>query len=90
MSGHPKSPGYKPGRHRVICDLSGLEFYSDEMRLRWDGLLVHKSHWEPRHPQDFLRARKDRIKPLGPVRPEQEDRFMQGNRTGDDLPGPKQ
>jgi len=29
------------------------------MRKTWDGLWVHKSEWEPRHPQDFVKGVKD-------------------------------
>jgi len=29
------------------------------MRKRWDGLMVAKQYWEPRHPQDFAYSHRD-------------------------------
>lgn len=73
--GHGKSPGFKPGDHWVVCDVCGLEFRNSQMRKRWDNLVVCKADWELRHPQDFLKARKDRIAAQGFVRPQVEDQF---------------
>jgi len=28
---------------------------------RWDGFIVCKEDWEARHPQDFIKAKTDRI-----------------------------
>lgn len=44
-----------------ICDLTGFKHPKSEMRMMWNGLFVHKSEWEPRQPQDFVK----------PIRPEQ-------------------
>ncbi len=68
------TPGWKPGRWSAICDVCGFRFHSDALRDRWDGLKVCQKDWEPRHPQDFLRARTERITPPW-VRPEAEDNF---------------
>ena len=43
---------------------------SKDAREEWNGLVVHKSEWEARHPQDFVRGIKERIVPDGPLRPE--------------------
>jgi len=45
--------------YNAISDRSGKKFKASEMRLQWDGLYVHKSELEPRHPQDFLKGRPD-------------------------------
>lgn len=56
-------PGWQPGRWSAICDVCGLRFHSDEMMKRWDGLMVDRLCNEVRHPQDFVRARRERITP---------------------------
>ena len=45
---------YKRGDFKVTCPISGGVYLRSEMRMRWDGLLVHKSEWNPRQPQDTL------------------------------------
>lgn len=48
-----------PGVPLAQSDQSGFAFPMDEMVQQWDGQLVHWSEEEPRHPQDFVRARPD-------------------------------
>jgi len=61
----------------TICAYSGFRIREgDEVRRTWDGHLVLARFWEPRHPQDFVRAR-----PETPERPSQgmlrpEDQFV--------------
>jgi hypothetical protein len=44
--------------------------------MTWDGKFVHKDNWEPRHPQDFVRAKTDNQSvPIS--RPRQEDQFIE-------------
>jgi len=50
---------FKKGDHNAICDRDGGKYKASEMRKEWNGLIVHKSNFEPRHPQDFVRGRKD-------------------------------
>ncbi len=64
-----------PGTWRVICDVCGFEFASDEVRKRWDNLYVCDKDWEHRHPQDFLRTRVENVTPPF-VRPEPVDTFV--------------
>lgn len=40
--------------------------------------MVCPEDWEPRHPQDLVRGRKDKQKPEGLVRPEPSDSFTTG------------
>lgn len=52
----------KLGDHWAISDFSGFKFPASEMiELTGEnaGLLVHKSEWEPEHPQLRLKARSD-------------------------------
>ncbi len=47
---------YKPGEWNCTCQVCGFRFPASKIKHRWDGLLVCKSCWEPRHPQDLLRV----------------------------------
>ena len=40
---------------KAISDRSGMEFPYNEMIREWNGSFVHKSEYEPRHPQDEVR-----------------------------------
>ena len=51
---------YVKGEFNAICDVCAQKYKSSLMRKRWDGLMVCPNDWEPRHPQDFLRAVPDR------------------------------
>lgn len=50
---------YKAGQWKAICDVCGFEFYSGELKKRWDGLMVCHSDFEHDHPQKYLRVRED-------------------------------
>ena len=43
------------------------------MRERWDGLIVCKPDWEPRHPQDFVRVKPEDTSAKGLVNPDQDN-----------------
>ena len=51
---------YKRGDYNAICDVCGFKFKASEMRKTWKGLYVCHDDYEPRQPQDFLRARTDK------------------------------
>ena len=53
----------------VVCDRSGFTVWASETRREWNGLVVHKSQYEARHPQDFLRARRENFR-VDPARPQ--------------------
>lgn len=38
-------------RSKAISDRSGMEFPYTEMMTEWNGSVVHKSEYEPKHPQ---------------------------------------
>lgn len=52
---------HKPGDWLYCCQQCDDEVYASETRRQWDGLRVCRSCWEPRHPQDRIRAKKDKI-----------------------------
>lgn len=51
---------YRPGDFWRICDVSGRKVRASETVRQWDGLIVHHSEFETRHPQDFVKGRRDR------------------------------
>lgn len=70
----------KLGEHNVISDISGFKHKSSEMRKlsgEQRGLLVHKSEWNPAHPQLEIRGREDKQNVMDPR-----------TRTTDEFPEP--
>lgn len=64
-----KSPGFEVNNHWNICDLCGSAVRNKDSRLTWDGKVVCPDDWDYRHPQDFVRGRKDDQSPKGLTRP---------------------
>ena len=58
---HTANPDFKSGDNWIECDVCGMDIYASDSKKRWDGLIVCPDDWEMRHPQDFVRARKDKI-----------------------------
>lgn len=54
---------YVKGQWNVICQRCGFKHKSGNIRKEWTGLMVCKSCWEPRHPQDFVTGRADKQAP---------------------------
>lgn len=73
-----KSPGWKKGGHWVICDRTGMAIRAEDAKEEWTGSIVAKEEWEPRHPQDYLRAREDNQSPKGLIRTEGSDVALTG------------
>ena len=67
---HGENPGFQANEHWVTCDRCGFEYRASEMKKQWDGLVVCPQDYEPRHPQDFVRAVADDIGAKGLVRPQ--------------------
>lgn len=66
---------YVKGDWDAICDVCGFKRKASQLRKRWDGLMVDDKCWEPRQPQDFVRAKIDtQVVPWS--RPEQSDVFL--------------
>jgi len=63
------------GDWNAFCDVCNFKLKASKLRKRWDGLMVCKEDWEPRHAQDLIKG------PVGPesrvpwTRPEKPDRF---------------
>jgi len=56
----------------AVCDVCGYEFKNHQLKQRWDGKMVCKEDWEPRHPQDFAKIPRTE-QPLPWTRPEPAD-----------------
>ena len=68
--------GRWPGQWRVICDVCGFEFYSGEVRKRWDNMIVCEKDYETKHPALSFRVNsRDRPPPF--VRSEPVDVFVE-------------
>lgn len=50
---------YKHGSWNAICDVCGFKYKAEQLKLRWDGLMVCNSDWEMRNPQDLIRIPKE-------------------------------
>lgn len=68
----------KLGDYNVIDDRTGMKRKRSQCRKEWNNLIVQKESWEPRHPQDFLRARPDNQQVPDP-RPGGSDTFLGTN-----------
>lgn len=52
---------YRSGDWNCICDVCSIKIKASKTKARWDGLIVCPSCWEPRHSQDFIKVRQDKI-----------------------------
>ena len=79
---------YRHGDPNVICDYSGFKCKMSETRLMWNGLRVRKDFWEPRHPQDYIRARYDDRQTLSDSAPDSDRVFLtEGSVSADTFAG---
>ena len=49
------------GDWNLYCDVCAKKIKASESKHRWDGFIVCQDDWEMRHPQDFVKARQDKI-----------------------------
>lgn len=66
---------------RAICDRCGFEYDHGQLRKEWTGFMVCRGPatndcWEPRHPQEFVRAVRDNQGVRPNMRPEPADVFI--------------
>ena len=72
------------GDYNAICDRCGTKRKASECRLEWNNLFVCRQCWEPRHPQDYVRGRKDDQRVPIP-RPDSDPTFITTAVTPEDL-----
>lgn len=58
-----RSDYWAPGDWNTICYQCGHSRKASTMKRHWQGYYVCPEHWEPRHPQDFVRAVPDTMSP---------------------------
>jgi len=56
-----KDPEFVTGDHNVIDDYTGFKVKASTLKPQWDGFRTQASNLSERHPQDFIRATKERI-----------------------------
>jgi hypothetical protein len=49
------------GQFNLYCDSCGKKIKAGEAKKRWDGLIVCPDDYEERQPQDFVKAKTDKI-----------------------------
>lgn len=69
---------YIEGDHYLIDDRSGFKIRRSEARKTWDNLIVKGDNFERRHPQDFLKGKRDQQAVKEP-RSESVDVFLTDN-----------
>ncbi len=67
---------YKPGTWNVICDVCGFQFKSDQIKKRWDGLMVCSDDFEHDHPQKYLRVYTEKSLNVPFIRSDPSDNFV--------------
>lgn len=81
---------YVHGQWNAICDRCGCKYKSSQIREEWTGLRVCSGAgtndcFEERHPQEYVRGKRDNQKPAW-TRPEAADVFVSpGDITPEDL-----
>lgn len=63
------------GTWNVICDVCGFRYKANQVKQRWDGLIVCDADFEERHPSDLFRAREEKTG-VPFTRPEPTDTFV--------------
>ena len=71
------------GQWNAVCDQCGFEYKSSQLRLQWNNLRTccgpgTNGCWEPRHPQEMMRGKRDEQAPPW-VRPQPPDRELAVN-----------
>lgn len=52
---------YVSGSHNITCDVCSKKIKAHEAKQRWDGFIVCPEDYEQRHPQDFVKAKTDKV-----------------------------
>ena len=52
---------FKSGSWNLTCDRCSKKIKAEEAKIDWQGFVVCPDDFEHRHPQDFVKAKTDRI-----------------------------
>jgi hypothetical protein len=69
-------PVYREGDHWTISDKTGRQIRASDSVKEWNGALVAKDEFEPRHPQDFVRSKGPDSLSVEDARPQPVDVFI--------------
>lgn len=79
------SDKYISGDYYMICDRCRFKFRRSQMTRTYDGLWVCQKDWEPRHPQESVKAKHQEVS-VPVARPEPIPYYVEaGDITADDL-----
>lgn len=53
----------KLGDNNAICFECGRKRKASELKKHWQGYYICEEHWEPRHPQDYVKAIQEKPTP---------------------------
>ena len=51
---------YIPGGNWAVCDRCGFVYRAKDLKKEWTGAMVCEDDWEPRHPQEMIKGRKEK------------------------------
>ena len=74
---------YKHGDFNRICDRSGFKVKASETKEEWNGLIVREEDFETRHPQDFVRGKRD-LQSVPKARPDPPPNYIATNAVSPD------
>lgn len=75
---------YILGEWNLICDVCGKKIKAHKAKHRWDGFIVCEEDYETRHPQDFVKARVDKIT-VPYIRPRPLESFLERYSFNDNI-----
>jgi len=70
-----RRPGFRKGSHLVKDDRTGFTIWSHDAVKEWNGAVVHRKHFEKRHPQDSIRVPRENMR-VPDARPQPIDQFV--------------
>lgn len=70
---------FKEGDWNRVCDVCARKFKASDTKKQWNGLITCVDCWEPRHPQDHVRGKRDKQSPPW-TRPQKTPKFAPADR----------
>lgn len=75
---------YRTGDWNIICDRCSKKIKASKAKHEWTGLIVCDNCFEPRHSQDYIKVKQDKIT-VPFLRPRPEDVFITVSYQGNTL-----
>ena len=80
--GVSRNPGYRSGSHWARCWSCDFQFRAEDLQETWDGRWVCDDDFEPRHQQDFLRVKPEKIHVEQPILLDDVTNLQEGGTLG--------